>query len=690
MAAGVLLLAILPGMHILRTMRIGQQWDLTGRFVLGTAVSLAVVPVVLNLLWHITNDGGVLLGVWAVLLGAAVLLWAGEPRLGSGLLRSAGCYCCLDGRRFFEHRATKWFALFVSLVVMLATIGSYWPTELPGFPVPSSIHDFIKHHAVLDSLSRQPLPLGNVFYADGAAGPTYYYHFFYLVPATLHAWSGADNELCFGIASCLGALSLTGLVYMTVKRLKGGEAPATLAVALVTVVGALDVFPLAVDILVGRRGMVVTLDAWADNVYRIHSFLNQMMWTPQNVQGVLVTMVGVTLLSHYGLWRGWFIWGPMLGASLIGSSVWVALGVMPAVAVWSVLRLVELRHDRRAAVRLLFALMVVAELMLLCAAPSVYGYLETSARHGKSLTMLWTPRTWAFFGQLTGPGIPANILDLPITLTFELGGKVLFLFGVGAVIWRRAWHDLGLRLLWICSIVAIIGSVTIRSHFYYNDFGQKVMMLPMAFGAVLGACILDSDSGTRRWWNPLGWRLDSGHIQRHRRLVSWLVGLVIVAGLPMGFYEVPLTAARRYIEVRHVPVDERAALCFMRHQLPPEAVVQADWRKKRATLAQTIRRQIGVMADQDDILVFRPADWEAYQQAVADVERALQETESSAEAHSLLASHGITHVYVGAIERKLWKHLEKLDDRSRFQPLFEAGAHCIYELTGVGDQGNRT
>lgn len=681
---GLLLLCYLPGRLVLRVFGLADRWDATGRFVLSVATSLAVSPVVLNPVWHLTNDRWPLLGcVW--------------------LLLTVGCWLTRDGRRpakigdqatgsgaeqkLFSHTRTKIVFAAIAVLVAFATIGPYWPTELRGYPVSALIHDFIKHHGVLFSLEQRPLPLGNPFFADGAADPAYYYHFFYLIPATVRAWSGGLSiELAFGLQSALVGICTTGVFYLIVKRFTGGDGPATLAALLATAIGGLDIIPLII-----LRHPVITLDAWGDHPVRIHTLITQMVWSPQNIQGVLITLVGVYVLSSKGWWRGWLVLGPVLAAGLIGSTAWVGAGLLPGLVIFVVLEVVARRRQPRLALKRLMLSGAVALLMLGAALPSLRGYLEMSHRHEKGLTTQWPYQSKALLGKLAPPGVLANLLDLPWVLALEFGPLLLFPLLLPRRVWRRAWNDPGLRLLMISGCASLAGFVSVRSHFTYNDFGQKSILVAMAAGVVLAACILAPEARRPSLLNPLGWSLHGQSPRRPRRALSAFVGLVLLLGLPVGLYQSPLTAVRRYIS-KDSPLqalahpmalraaEEAAAGRFLRYGLPPDAVIQAHCGAERLDLAQIARKQIGVTLLERDTMVFVPANAEAHRRAHQGVVEVLEEPTPARRCHQTLRSHGITHVFVGSVERELWRGLEKFADQRYFKRVFHDGEWAIYAL----------
>lgn len=665
-SAAWVLLSYLPGRALLRWIGIESAWSRGGRIVLSVAVSWSVVPFFLNPLWHFTHDGPVMLvAVWAAVSSLAIL----NRRHGIGENHALESGALPTGTVLFEQRRTRVWAWVVGLMVTGAVILPYWPTDLLGYPMPSQIHDFIKHHAILDSLERMSLPLGNIFYADGAEEPVYYYHFFYLIPATVRLWSGhaLSIELAYGLGSALVALATTGMVFILTRRFTGSESRAVLAASLVTVIGALDIIPLIPHMLdIGQP--VIVMDAWARHEYRIHNVLNQMIWAPQNVTGVLVILVGAYVLSIRGRWWGWLILGPVLGASAVGSSVWVALGALPALGL---LVLTRPRWWPGAA--------AVGVLMAMVSLPLLVGYAESSARHGGSLSADWPVNRYAVFGRLVGPGVLANVLDLPFVLAIEFGARALFLPLVPMAMWRRMWRDDGLRWLMMAACLGLIGTLVFHSNMRFNAFGQRIILLPLLFTSMMASCAVTATPGPVRWWNPLGWR--PTETIRRRRTAAALMGLVLVAGLTMGFWEAPLSAVRRYIEEplaarRRDPetqakIDaEHAAYRFMRDELPDDAVVQPDVSGDRAILAQIVRRRLGVIGPQEDVMVFDPLNREAYLRCAERVAAELAHGRSAAGTYAVLRGYKITHVFLGTLERERWSHLDRFDDRRFFEDVF--------------------
>ena len=668
--ATMVLLCYWPGRLVVRAAGLGAGWDAAGRFILYLAFSLCLAPVLLDLPWHVTNEGRLIVGPVGLLVVAgtcAVERWCSKRPDDASL-------------RLFEGRRSRWAAAGFVVVLAVATIGPYWPTEVHGAPLPAIIHDFVKHHAVFFSLERSPLPLGNPFYAAETHGPVYYYHYFYLIPATVRALAPAlSAELAFGLHGLLVAVAATGMVYLMSKRLTGADGPALLSAALLTVAGGLDILPVLL-----LHKPTIFLDAWADHVVRIAGMLTQMQWSPQNVLGVLVGLVAAYVLSLKGWWRGWLLLGPPLAAALVGASVWPAMPLVLA-AVVLVLMDAGTADGRGVVARRLLGAVSAGALMTLAVAPALRHYAEMSARHGKSLTAQW-PHQWnALLGRLAPPGILANLLDLPWVLAIEAGGALLFLLLLPRSRWRRAWRDPGVRWLLLASLAAVAGFVSLRSHFRYNDFGQKTMMVALTTGAILAGGVLDP-AGTR----SLGLRV-TGRSPRRRLGKAAFIWAVLALGSPILLYQTPLSVLRRYIlpgsrlaVLVHPTVvlaaEEARAYRFLRYELPPDAVLQAHWGAERVDLVQISRKQYGVAVLQEDTMVFQPVDRAAHAAALATLANLLDGPGDARLLHARLRSVGATHVFVGRIERRVWKDLSRFDSPEWFEPVFRDGDTAVYRL----------
>lgn len=699
--AMLVLLLYLPGRLTAELAGLASEWERAGRTALSLILSVCLLPVALNVVWAWTHAALPLLMFLAglnTLLAVAVALL---PRDAVGRTPQ---------RMFTTRAAALWLAAlaaFVTLVIVLP----YWPGELRGHPVPAIIHDYIKHHAVLYSLQREPLPLHSPFYAAGPHDPVYYYHFFYLIPATLRAVvPQVSIELAFALHGSAVAIGLITLVWLWLKRLTGGDGPALLGALLCSFIGGLDI----VGVL-ARRMHVITLDAWADTLFRLHNLLTQMIWTPQNTQGLLIVTLAAYLLSHRPAWVGWFVFGPLLGASLIGSSVWVAFGGLLAISFYVVLETWMLRARPAVAIRRLAAAALIGLMILLFSAPQLVGYAEMSRRHHKGLTLDWPRPEDALLGRMLPPGPLANLLDLPWRLAVELGPLLVLPLLLSGRTWLRLWLDAGARYLLVATLLAVGAWVTVRSYFTYNDFGQKVMMVTLVAGAVCAAQIARPEPLRPSWRNPLGVRFEPGGLLGSRpRLRRGLIVALLAVGSLVGFYQAPLNAVRRFVpttgplaRLSHPLLAraerEGAALHFMRHDLPADAIVQANWGAQRVDLQQLIKRRIGITVLEADTEVFMPRDTVRHQLTLDGLEALLQYGIASpedvpragttrpadapppepADARRIaraLRELGITHVFVGTVERRLWRNASVFDDARYFERLYRDDVASVYAV----------
>jgi hypothetical protein len=483
---------------------------------------------------------------------------------------------------------------------------------------------------------------------------------------------------------------------MLARRLFGVDAPALLAFALTTVVGGFDIVPM---LMLGQQA--ITLDTWADTLVRIHSLLTQMVWTPQNVQGATIVLLGAFLLSEHGMSSIWLLLGPLLGASLIGTTIWLGAAVFPALALLVLLELARLRRPAGWLLMRLIGAAFVAAAIFALSLPTLRGYLEMSHRHGKSLTTCWPQQSHALLGRIAPPGVLANLLDLPWTLLIEFGPLLVLPLLLPRATWRRIWHDPGVRLLLLATLIALAGFVTLRSHFTYNDFGQKIIMAAMICGAVIGGgSIAPGRAGCDgAAWNdsanselpPAARTYPTNAAYAHPAMPRWktvVVGAALILGSPVALWQSPLAAIRRFvppdgplarISVALLP-DDAAAIRFLRDGLTSDAVIQAHPGPERLTLQQLACRQIGAMPLEQDTHVFLGRDPARQETACAELLAELTSGRSAARLQERLNRLGVTHVFVGQVERENWSQLERFNDESSFARLFSSGATRIFEV----------
>lgn len=688
--AGAVLLGVLPGWLVLGHLLPRRACSAGARVVMAAGLSMCAAPVLLDALWRWTHDGQVMLVVWvAVLVGLGLILPAASRE------RVAARLAVLEGapRWGWAAVACAWLGFWI--------VAAYWPGMWDDAPLLPVVHDFVKHHAVLFSLERRPLPLGNVFFAPAADEPHYYYHYFYLVPATLRLWTGGrvSIELAFGLHAAWVALTVVGLTVVLARRV-GASGGQSVAVAVVTaLVGGLDVIPAAA--LAYRLGhAVVTLDAWQTAVpYRVHNLANHMLWSPQHVHGLGVVLTAAVVASMFPRGRVWLWLGPVMGTALLGSSAQLAMVVLPAAGLWATAEAIRARRwwPVRYAVP---ALGWVGLATCVLGWPLVAGYWEMAGRYGGGLTWRWPENPAATLGRLVPPGPLANVLELPTLAVVDLGFRAMGAAAIGVVGWRRVLADPGMRMLVWSAVVGTAGMVVLRSDVHEYDYGLKVSMLVTMSVLAVAAGLAAGSAAPQRWWCAWGWE------SRRWWVRAGLTGSLI-AGLAVGVYELPGYGLRRWANglavlrgsVQGAPdaevvgrvLAERGAYGWLRQHLPEEAVVQAWPRGARAYLVRVAHRVMGVLDPGDsDVGVFRPPDPARMARAFASC----LEAGASGDGRRLwetLRGLGVTHLFVGRLEREKWlgEGGARLADGVYFRQVYADGGTAIYEVRAEASEDQR-
>jgi len=652
-AAAILLLWI-PGRMFMRLL--GDVDAAPGRAWLAVAASMILMPVPLSWIWQISNERlAILGGVAAINL---VLIF-------------------LAGRAAARPRATCMFgtwrgrAIFTAIVLWSAAcvFGSYWLPTAGGRTRTVAAHDYIKHHAVMLSLERYPLPLHNIFYAAEADTPYYYYEYHYLVPAALRKMTGdrASIAMAFGLSSAVVAAVFIALAFLIARNVLGSGRGALLSAACVSIVGGWDVIPVLIRMLAGGPKVIV-LDSWCPVAWRIHNLMTQFMWCPQHVSAVIGLMLGCLWLRQAPSARWWVIVAPLLAASIFGSSVYLAITIFLAALIYMAMRFFG---DLAAVVPLRRRLLALAAMAAAGAAlmgPQAWRYYVMSQRYAGGLTLQWEHFDFALLGRLVPAGPIANLLDAPWLILIEFGLPAAACVLVARKVWSAFWQDPGGRLLILAGALGTVGLFCIRSDINPIDYSFRIAIMPaMVVAAVLAGALIEPE-----------------HLRRFAR--TWRKEILVtgvILGLPVGFYEAPLMAVRTFLldEPRAADAD---AIRYLREQTPKDAVVQCD-PEAAPRLVQLIDRQIGVSdpigPNNAHVRVFQPVDVDRMYEAAAEVEYAFL-TDSSREAYAFLRAQRVTHVLAGSIERKRFGEMHQFEDAGLFAIVYEDEEATVYRLLG--------
>ncbi|NLE59272.1 MAG: hypothetical protein GX616_13000 [Planctomycetes bacterium] len=635
------LLHLLPGLESLRV----SKWVVV-------ATSVALMPIFLSWLWHLTNNR------WAVVTAVCVLNLILAVAGWRGFLAEEAPPPTVSGRtRLLVAAMIVWTSGCVFL--------SFWLPSQVGNVTITRAHDYIKHHAVMLSLERHPLPLHSCLYQAEADTPYYYYEYYYLLPAALRTMTGnrVSIPLAFGLTSAMSAALLMNLTFLLARAVTGGERCGVLAVACVSLVGGFDIVPVLMKASTGA-GMVITLDAWCPVAWRVHNFTTQYFWCPQHVFAVVVLTLTVIWLRLSPRRAWWLLMAPLLSASIFGGSAHLAMVIFPATAVYVSLHLLRVvGEDRTNPGRLLAAMLVICAIGLALMGLQAWGYKEMSGRYAGGLTASWQRFPFALLGRLLPPGPLANYADALWLLIIELGLPAAACLLVSGAFWRTLWADPGAKLLILVGMSGVLLMYTFRSDINVIDYGFRIA--PMAAApllALMAGALL----------NPNLLR------PRVRRTGKWFVVIGVLMGLPVGLYETPMTALRTIWESRRLTA-EAGQVAFVRAQTPIDAVVQGD-PEKRLDLAALTDRQMGVSnPDSPHVVVFRPKDPELMRQAYSDVLQAFR-TPSSEQAHTALDAWGIHYIFVGMTERARFGAMPQFDDLSRFDLMYNDDGIAVYRV----------
>ena len=653
--AACLLVLWLPGRLLVQRLR--QVNQAPGRPWLAVAASIVLMPVLLSWVWRFSNDRFVILG--AVLAVNAVLL----------LLTHGVAWPSTAAAMFPTRRMRRWFAAML-LYVGICVFGSYWLPSGCDRVGTRAARDYVKHHAVLLSLELHPLPLHNVFYAAEADTPCYYYEYHYYLAAALRKLADDHVSIAFAFAvtSALLAMVFIALVYLVARALLGSAGGAFFAAACVGIVGGWDVLPVLVRMATGAPAVVV-LDSWIPIPWRIHNLMTQYMWCPQHIAAIVTLMLAAVWLRQAPSARWWIILAPLMGASIFGSSAYLAITIFPAVAIYLLLRLYEVRRDAPEFRRLLAAVGAVVILGAVLMGVQAWQYHLMNQRFPGGLTLEWDRLNLALLGRLLPPGSLANLLDAPWILLVDLGLPGVACLLVSRRVWSSLWQDPGTRLLLVAGAIGTLALFTVRSNISPFDYSFRVAIKPAQVVAAICAGALLAGDQLRSW------------AQRLRR--GALV-LGVLLGLPVGFYEAPLMAVRSFLLPEQHRLDA-GAIRFLRRRVPRDAIVQGD-PIARVRLPQLIDRQMGVLdPDNSHIRVFFPEDEDRMRRVFSSVTQAFA-TSSSQVAHENLQAARVTHVLAGSLETARYGDLSQFDDPKRFKLLYRDEHARVYRLL-TGEPG---
>lgn len=686
----------LPGHSLLRILRLRTS---DGVFWQALAGSIVLIPLPLGLVWRFSQQRGVVLATLAginVLLGA--LAWVADRSAGAPSTRGAHDPGAVrPARRTRLGRSAAWATAALAGWVGLCVASTFVLPVAGGHVAVNAAHDWTKHHAVLLSLVRERLPLRSPFYAARPDIPYYYYEQHYYLAAALHqASGGVPLAWCFGLTSAATACALVGLTGLLARHITrvaqgpdGAEAAGLLASACVSLAGGWDALAVAAQMAAGQPARIV-LDSWIPTPWRLHNLATQYVWCPQHVAGLLTLVLACVWLSQKVRGWAWVALGPLLAASAWSSSVYLASVGLAATGCYLGWVTYAARRSRSGPVRAPLQdehlartpgpqRWLVRSVLLAVAAGAIalmgiraWEYAQMSARFAGGLTIRWPRFPLAVFGGIAPPGPLANYLDAPWILLIELGPAALGLLGTRGSLWHRMGQDPGLRLLMLASAIGTAALYTVRSTIHPNDYSFRIAIMPLQ---VLGACC--AAALLRAAWVRPAWL-------RWRRP---LLAAGVLAGLPVGLYELPLMAIRSRLPGQALP--EAGAVRWIRAHTPPDAVMQRDPRLAPDLPQLTDRRVAAADLDNAHVRVFFPPRPDQMRALAAAVDQALS-TDPPGLAWQRLHAMRVTHLLIGPGERQRYGPMPQLEDTMYFECAYRDPLACVYRLRMPAERGTAT
>ncbi len=649
-AVCVLWLLILPGRGI--SARFGSDRAMSA---VALAAGLVFMPLLLNGLWHVTNDRFVILGL--LLLVNAIFVPPAKSAAPVETRPSGGRTSVVLLRVILG-----WSAACVFLGLWLPRA---FDVSIQG------AHDYVKHHAVVLSLMESPLPLQNMFYSGEPGTPYYCYHFFYLLAAAIVHQQLLDCGTAFALDGRGGDSRVHRLGGSAGSRHHGFGAGGDIGVRLRECGRRMGCDPGGVERAARRRiaAPPVTLDTWCPTPWRWHNLMTQFYWCPQHVDAMLTFLLATYWLRALPLDRRWIMLAPLHAWSIFGSSAYLAMTLLPAAALAALWPMFQRPTAERATSRGYFAALVLigvlgSALML----PLALGYSEMAHRFRGGLTTQWERFPLAVFGRHLPPGPLANFADLPWIMLFDMGLPLLALPLAGRATWRKLLSDAALRPLLIAAVVGPLAMFTLRSTVNPFDYSFRLAIMPtQVFAALVTGTLVAGGAAS---------------LSRRALVRVVLIGGVII-GLPVGLYEAPISALRSQLQKSQLAADE-GAIRFLR-ALPRGSIIQGDpvveqGKDDRLHLSELTDQRIGVLdPSHSHVRVFYPRDERAWQEHFERVRAALTATSPRA-AYDALRELGVQYVLYGSVEAKHYGPPGAFENERYFEPVYRDAKARVYRL----------
>jgi hypothetical protein len=513
----------LPGGQIVRWLGLYSRWREGQTLILSVACGLLVSPVVVY--WSSVAFGFSRLTAF----GALILLTLGLAALNHvrPLVDRSPARLCQTRRQY---------ALFgmVMLVFCIGIIVPYIEPRTQAGVYPVEMADWFKHYGVSWSIRYTGVPPVDVFfYGNLARERLSYYYFFHLTAATLDILHGGESSIYLSLTLMVltAAVSCLLTFYLLARQVLGQTGNALWSLLCMAFIGGLDVIPMLRRKLESLQPVSASaampasawfpadhIDNWAPAPYlRLNTLYATFIWVPQHVVGLLAFGVGLYLFREVAHRRRLVTVAPVLLATLLGHSVWIAAIAYACLAAYAVGMLISSwrRAGTRAALRFLAPYVLVGILFLIVSAPLLREFASPAApKSGIVFEIPLSSDYSSFFrSRFSDTGV-TRLLDLLVQYFFELGA--LLVFGLGGL-WlftrqqiknadhlRREpllpffWLAVGLGFLTI-SVLASGRAWTSMGFTLNNDLGMRAIMPAQAILALFTGYGIDrlTRSGSR-------------------------------------------------------------------------------------------------------------------------------------------------------------------------------------------------
>ena len=352
---------------------------------------------------------------------------------------------------------------------------------------PLMSHDFVKHVAVTDAISRTAVPPANPSFHPGSPLPLFYYYFWFIFCSLIDLlggpFIGPRGSVLASIVWCGIALVYLVRHFLTAygrQIIKGFEPIHLVYAYILLLMTGMDILPITAEMLVRQESLNEPLFPdimwWNDQVA---SWLSSVLWTPHHVGAFIGCMTAFYLtIEHANATNKTRYYAAIAIAlslaSAPGMSIWVALVAAVFLIVWFV---VSWSRGWYSEVR--FLLLTGCLTLVLCL-PYIIDLHQANHLHRTPVAI--QVRTFYKLDYMLNGAHPAvialtRLLALPLNYGLEFG---FFALG-GLIYWeyrRKVEEKLSRVELFLVVLMATSFFVCtfVRSAVVNNDLGWRGFM----------------------------------------------------------------------------------------------------------------------------------------------------------------------------------------------------------------------